>query len=972
MATPILATKLYIPPPRPSVIPRQRLIERLNEGLHRKLTLIAAAAGFGKTTLVSEWVSHFRFPILDFGMASPEEKSIQNPQSKIENPRVAWLSLDEGDQDLSRFLAYLVAALQTIAPNLGAGVLSALQSPQPPPTEAILTALLNEITSLPEHFLLVLDDYHILDAKPVDDALTFLIEHLPPQMHLVIATREDPQLPLARLRVRGQLTELRTSDLRFTPAEAAAFLKQVMDLNLSAEQVAALEKRTEGWIAGLQLAALSMRGREDVARFVKAFAGNNRYVVDYLVEEVLQRQPERVRSFLLQTSILDRLSGPLCDAVLGVGDWVMGDRREANSSDIQHPTPNTQAYSQRILEHLEHANLFIVPLDNERLWFRYHHLFAEVLSAHALREQPTQIPILHQRASAWYADNGLPADAIRHALAAKDFARAAGLVELAWPAMDGRFQAATWLNWAKVLPDELVRTRPVLSAAYAWALLNGGELEAAEARLWDVEQWLDTLAENTEQPEVPSARIVAKTASEVVVVDEAQFRNLPASVATARAYLAQACGDIPSSVKYGRRALDLLPARDHLRRGPAAALLGLAYWASGDLEAAHRALADAMANFEKVGNLHFAISGTYGLADIRTTQGRLRDAIRTYAQALQLALDQGEPLLQGTADLYLGLSELYREQGDLEAATKYLLRSEELGEQAALPDWRYRLCRAQARFKEIQGDLDGALDRIDEAERHYFRTPVPNVRPLAALKARVWLAQGRLRESLRWVHEQGLSVDDELSYLREFEHITLARVLIAEYTRSPADSAIRAALGLLDRLQGAAEAGGRMGSVIEIGVLQALAYQAQGNLAQALIALERALRLAEPEGYIRIFVDEGRPMAQLLSAAAQGMMPSYIGKLLAAFENPTKDEGRRTEPSHSSFVLRPSSLAEPLSARELEILQLIAQGLSNNEISTRLFLALSTVKGHNRNIFDKLQVQRRTEAVARARELGLL
>ena len=370
----------------------------------------------------------------------------------------------------------------------------------------------------------------------------------------------------------------------------------------------------------------------------------------------------------------------------------------------------------------------------------------------------------------------------------------------------------------------------------------------------------------------------------MVIVDEAQFRTLPASIATARAYHAQARGDIPGSVKYGRRALDLLPEGDHLRRGPAAALLGLAQWASGDLEAAHRALADAMAGFQKVGNLHFAISGTYGLADIRTAQGRLREAVKTYAQALQLALAQGEPLLRGTADLYLGLSELYREQGDLEAAMQHLLRSEELGEQAALPDWRYRLCRAQARFKETQGDLAGALDLLDEAERHYHRTPVPDVRPLAALKTRVWVAQGRLREALRWVHEQGLSVDDELSFLREFEHITLARVLIAEYTRDPADRAIHEAMRLLDRLQQAAEAGGRMGSVIEIGVLQALAHQAQGNLAPALVALERALRLAEPEGYVRIFVDEGLPMARLLSAAAaQGMMPDYIGKLLAAF-----------------------------------------------------------------------------------------
>ena len=628
------------------------------------------------------------------------------------------------------------------------------------------------------------------------------------------------------------------------------------------------------------------------------------------------------------------------------------------------------------MDALERGNLFVVPLDDTRHWFRYHHLFATVLAAHVLQEQPAQVPILHQRASAWYADNGLPADAICHALVAQDFARAASLVELAWPAMDGRFQSATWLGWARALPDELVRARPVLSVAYAWAFLNGGEMEAAEARLSDAERWLDISVGNSERLEAPSTAMV--------IVDEKQFRNLPASIATARSYLSQARGDVSGSVVYGWRALDLLPEGDHLRRGPAAALLALAQWASGDLEAAHQTLAEAMANFQKVGSLHFAISGTFGLADIRTTQGRLREAVKTYTRTLQFALAQGEPLLRGTADLYLGLSVLYHEQGAPEAAIWNLLHCEELGDQAALQDWRYRLYRTQARFKEIEGDLDGALDLLDEAERHYRKTPVPDVRPIAALKARIWVAQDRLSEARQWAHERGLSADDELSYLREFEHITLARVLIAEYTRDPDGRTIREAMSLLERLQQSAEAGGRMGNVIEIGVLQALAHQAQGNLAPALVALERVLRSAEPEGYVRIFVDEGLPMARLLSkAAAQGIMPDYIGKLLAAFapvEAGAQPRAGEVDPSPAPLAQPPigqralavEPLIEPLSARELEVLHLIAQGLSNGEISARLFLALSTVKGHNRSIFDKLQVQRRTEAVARARELGLL
>src|SRR6266511_2301882 len=701
----LLATKLYIPPPRPKVVLRPRLIERLNEGLYRKLTLISAPAGFGKTTLVSEWLAA---RTEDRGLRTETVTSSLSPQSSALSTRVAWLSLDEGENDPTRFLTYLVAALQTIAATIGAGVLGVLQSPQPPSTETILTALLNEITTIPDHFVLVLDDYHVIDAKPVDTALTFLLEHLPPQMHLVIATREDPQLPLARLRVRGQLTELRTADLRFTPSEAAGFLNHVMDLDLSAEEVTALETRTEGWIAGLQLAALSMRGREDVARFVRAFAGDNRYIVDYLVEEVLQRQPERVRSFLLQTSILDRLSGPLCDAVTDQNDGMV------------------------LLNALERGNFFVVPLDDTRHWFRYHQRFADVLAAHLRAEQPEQVSTLHRRASEWYEHNGSATDAIRHALAAEDFERAADLVELAVPALRRSRQGTTLLGWLKALPDELILVRPVLSVGYAWALLAGGELEAVEARLLSAERWLDTTVDMRERPQARSA--------EMVVVDEEQFRLLPGSIAVYRAAHAQVLGDVANTVKYARRALDLLPEEELLGRGAAAALLGLASWASGDLEAAHRTYADGMASVQRAGHISDAISGAIARADIRIAQGRLREAVSTYEQALQLATEQGEPVLRGTADLYVGMSELHREQNDLHAAMQCLLSSKELGERTGLPQNRSRWCVAMARIREAQGDLDGALDLLHEAERRYVSDFSPNVRPVAALKTRVWVA----------------------------------------------------------------------------------------------------------------------------------------------------------------------------------------------------------------------------------------
>jgi LuxR family transcriptional regulator, maltose regulon positive regulatory protein len=533
MLSAILATKLYIPPPLPKAVRRPRLIERLNEGLlvgrTPGVTLISAPAGFGKTTLISEWV------------AGPGHRL---PGGQVCDRQVAWLSLDEGDSDPTRFLTYLVAALRTVAPNIGEGVLGALQSPQP--TEPILTALLNEITAIPGNFFLVLDDYHMIDSEPVDLALTFLLEHLPPQMHLVITTREDPQLPLARYRAQGRLTELRASDLRFTAAEAAEFLNQVMGLNLSASDIAILEDRTEGWIAGLQLAALSMQGHQDVTGFIQAFAGDHQYIVDYLVEEVLQRQPEPVRSFLLQTAILDRLNGRLCDAVTG------------------------QPGGKARLETLQRGNFFLIPLDDRRHWYRYHHLFAEVLCLHLMAEQPDQVAALHRRASEWYEQNGSAAEAIHHALAAEDFRRAADLIERAVPAMRRSRQETTMLGWLQALPDELLRCRPVLSVHYAGALLLGGQLEGVEARLLDAERWLDTPADMDVQPEAPSAETGPERSRRMVVVDEEEFRHLPGSIAIYRAAIALTLGDVAATVKYARRALDLVPEDDHLLRGAAA------------------------------------------------------------------------------------------------------------------------------------------------------------------------------------------------------------------------------------------------------------------------------------------------------------------------------------------------------------------------------------------------------------------
>jgi LuxR family transcriptional regulator, maltose regulon positive regulatory protein len=919
MTGPLLETKLHVPRGRPSLVKRPRLIECLSRGAESALTLVSAPAGFGKTTLLTEWLAG----------------------APADGRSAAWLSLDQRDNDPALFWSYLVAALQTASPRVGAGALSLLQSPQTP-IEAVLATLLNDLSASSNDVVLVLDDYHVIDARDVQDGMTFLLEHLPPQMHLVIASRADPALPLPRLRGRGELVEIRAADLRFTPDEAAAYLNEVMGLVLTARDVAALEGRTEGWIAALQLAALSMQGRADLAGFIAGFAGDDRYIIDYLVEEVLQRQPDNVRSFLLKTSILSRLSGPLCDAVTG------------------------QDGGKPMLEALDRGNLFLVQLDDRRQWYRYQHLFGDVLRAHLLDEQPDRVHELHLRASDWYERNGERSEAIRHALAAEDFERAADLVELAIPAMRRSRQETTVRGWLEALPCEVVRVRPVLIVGYAGVLLLGGELEGVEARLEDAERWLDMTTGTHVGPEASPVGMV--------VVDDEEFRALPGTIALYRTALALARGDVPGTEGHARRALELSPEEDHLRRASASGLLGLAYWTSGDLEQAHRAYADCMAGLRRVGHVADTFGCAIALADIRRRQGRLGDAMHTYEQALQLASEQGGSVLRGTADMYVGISELHRERNDLPTATQYLLRSQELGEHLGLPQNPYRWRVAMARIREAEGDLVGALDLLNEAERLYVSDFFPNVRPVPAWRARVWVEQGALGQALGWARERGLSVDDDLSYLREFEHITLVRLLLTQHTAERADRSLHEATQLLDRLLQAAEAGGRTGSVIEILVLQALSHQTRGDLPAALGSLERALTLAEPEGYVRVFADEGPPMAALLRAAARvapgeqkGIARDYARQLLAAVDK-TED----STPVRQGLAEDRQGLVEPLSKRELEVLRLLGTDLDGPDIARELVVSLNTVRTHTKNIYAKLGVNNRRAAVRRAEQLDLL
>ena len=906
MAGPLLETKLHVPRRRGDLVARPRLSQRLSRGAEAALTLVSAPAGFGKTTLLAQWLA-----------ATPAQ-----------GRAVAWLSLDERDNDPEMFWTYLVGALKA-AQGAGAAALARLQPPQPP-SEAALATLLNDLGAIPDDVVLVLDDYHVIEAREVRHGMAFLLEHLPPQIHLVIASRADPALPLARLRGRGELVEVRAADLRFTPAEAAAYLGEVMGLALTAPDVAALEGRTEGWIAALQLAALSLQGRDDVAAFIAGFAGDDRYIVDFLAEEVLQRQPGQVQQFLLQTSILDRLSGRLCDAVTGQDD---GKAR---------------------LAALERGNLFLVPLDDHRRWYRYHQLFADVLRARLLDEQPDEVPDLHRRASAWYERNDEPSEAIRHALAAGDFERAADLVELAIPAMRRTRQEAAVHGWLDLLPDDVFRVRPVLSVGFAGALLARGELDSVEARLRDAERWLDPATGTGQGPQALSA--------DMVVVNDEEFRRLPAGIELYRAALALARGDAPGTVRHARRTLELSPADDHLVCAAATGLLGLAFWAGGDLEAGHSAYAECMAGLRRAGHIADTFGCAIALADIRRAQGRLGEAMRTYEQTLRDAAEPGGPLLRGTADMYVGMSEVHRERGDLAAATRDLLRSQELGEHMGLPQNRHRWRVAMAGIRQAEGDPGGALDLLNEAERLYVSDFFPNVRPIPALRARVQIAQGELElgAALGWARDRGLSAADDLSYLGEFEHITLARLLLARYSTERAERSIEEAARLLERLLRAAEAGQRSGTVIEILILQALAHQARGDIPAGVVPLQRAVQLAEPEGYIRIFADEGPPMASLLRAVAkQGIARNYVRRLLAAI-NTAQD----SPPVNSGLI-------EPLSARELDVLRLLGTDLDGPGMARNLTVSLNTVRTHTRNVYAKLGVNSRRAAVRRARELDL-
>ena len=899
MSDALLLTKLYIPPPRTNLVLRPRLVEQLNKGLSsgRKLTLISAPAGFGKTTLVSEWV------------AGPRDC----PPKLLCGSSVAWLSLDEADNDPARFISYLVAALQTIKAGIGESLLAALQGPQPLQIGTILTSLLNEISTYPEHFVLILDDYHSLDSKSIDQLLDFLVEHQPPQMHLVITTREDPQLPLARYRARGQLTELRAADLRFTCGEATEYLNDVTGLGLSVENITALETRTEGWIAGLQLAAISMQGHKDPAGFIQSFTGSHRFVMDYLLEEVLQQQSESIQVFLLHTSMLDRMCGLLCDAIL------------------LDPSVSGQA----TLEYLERSNLFIVPLDNERRWYRYHHLFSDLLRKRMEQKLTADgIAFLHLHASEWYENNGLIFEAFKHAVSAKNVERAEWLMEHKEMPTYLPGVSVNILKWLESLPVSVLNSKPSLWWKQAAMMLNSYQTVGVEEKLQATEAALAS-----RMP--PQAEMDEWT------------RNLVGKIAVARAMLAQTLYQAETSLVYANRALEYLHPNNTAYRSTATQVIGFARYILGDRDAAELAYTESLSLAQAAGDHDGVLLAITRLGQIHELRNQLHHAVEKYQHALQLI---GEDPIPFATVAYAGLARIHLEWNELDSAEKY---AEQAFQMAQLCEQVIdRLISSEmvlSRLKLAQGDSVSAARFLLQAEQNARKWDLTVRLPdIAGSQALLHISQGNIGAAAQITQQYDLP-------------LIHAQVLIAQGDPS-------AALGILIPYRQQMEEKKWEDQRLRAMVLQALALHLNGEKDPALQVLTELLTLAEPGGFIRLFVDHGEPMQLFLvefkswiekqSSDRAHPHTNYVHKILAAF---AASEGL----PESTSTNAQSGLIEPLSQRELEVLQLICQGLSNNEICKQLYLALDTVKGHNRRIFEKLQVHRRTEAIARARELNL-
>jgi LuxR family maltose regulon positive regulatory protein len=912
----LVQTKLVLPRPRRALVPRPRLSDALHRGRDAALTLVSAPAGFGKTTLLA---------------AALQERIAEGPNGTS----VAWVSLDTRDGDAARFWTYALQALDVASPGCAAAALSQLEGGHGLLLD-VITSLINELSVRPDDVTLVLDDYHLADTPDVADTLSFLLDHRPPQLHLIISTRADPALPLPRLRARGELVEIRASDLRFTTQEAATYLNTVHDLRLSASDVDALESRTEGWVAALQLAALSLHGHDDSAAFVATFAGDDRFVVDYLVDEVLDQQPAALRRFLLDTSVLDRLNGALCDAVTD-GSGGRGS-----------------------LETLERRNLLLIPLDDQRRWYRYHHLFADVLLSRLLAERPEDVPGLHRRASLWYEQAGHLEPAVRHAFAAGDVDLAADLIEVAAPDLRRHRAEGTLRNWLSQLPPAVLAQRPVLANDFIGALMATSSFDEVGTRLDALEASLDAAPDT------------------FLIRNQAEWRRLPAVLATHRAGLALVTGDHDATITHAETALARAPSDDQLTAGAASALKGLAAWSGGDLASAleaYRTSADCLA---AAGHISDVLACTVTLVDLELQLGRLDEAHRAARRGLELAGTTGdEGVLRGTADMWVALSRVAWERGDTTAVEEGLNRAADLGESAGLPQQPYRWRVAMAQLREAQGDLAAADTLLHEAERLFNSDFSPVVRPIPAARARLHIHAGDLAAARSWATSAGVAATDDVTYLREFEHVTLARLLLAEHADTHDDTHLSEALDLLERLHQAADAGGRTAVVVESLILQAVAHDRAKQTDEAVRRLMPAVELAQPRGWVRPFMGEGRRLRELLALLPRSEF-GFARTVDAAVGGPPARV--RAHPSPATNVAdvpvrapsdEPWALVAALSSREHDVLRLLASDLDGPAIARHLNVSLATVRTHTQHIYAKLGVNNRRAAVRRGHQLNL-